>query len=793
MSIASEIARISKNVEDSLDAVATKGVTIPSGSTSDDLASLILQIQTGSGSVDLFYVTPEQYGAVGDGVTDDSQAVQDACDAGYAVFFASSKTYYLASTVTIDHDCHLFGGEGATIMTKTPTGGTAPNGIIVTGALKKATTMITDYTSNGDTANCGNKFTLSDMTGIAIGDVMVIEATDQYYNYARSYYYLGATLLVTDIYDGHIYTNINMPFDIVNTANVSVKVYSAPTAIVDNLTFVSDLNSVPSYEFLLSMRYCKCSDVNNCEFTQMANGLALYNCVNTKVSDVIMSKSKWDNSISGDGYGLRIDASTNTVVERMIATCAQHAITISGNLPAIDTYIRYCNLTAECRSPGLDTHESVYNLVVEDSTLGTLCLNSVATVNRCRIIGNRRVGNNSQPLPIYGSHIADRSKIRFSETVFEPGIYINALPSGAQDPIQPFDNVFGAIEIVNCTGGHFAFSPSTSSTILSNTIDHLLIDNWTNVLKIYHGSGNGVIKSLEIKNTTFGNRYFITDNNESHGIILDGIEQIVWNNAAPILSKSTINRTTMGECCIMPGGVPINVTSNNVSAKFRICGANVTPNVIDDYLVGLVTGNDGAAMARSVYTGSNVSLSMNGDGDLVYTQGANTSTYCIYPVGMYKCFYKSDVSISAILQNAGQTTGAKFTPYVAVIDGATGLIRRRNSGISVEATAQGAELTHTDVYAQAGDYVLPYIRCSTAYANAVTVIKDLKFTIISSFAPSVVNEDYMSVRRTGDGTLLSLPGVNNICCSEDTFTVKFEADMAYNPIWQLPSASGVNF
>ena len=50
MSIASEISRISQNVADSLDAVASKGVTVPSGSTSDDLAALILQIQTGAGS-----------------------------------------------------------------------------------------------------------------------------------------------------------------------------------------------------------------------------------------------------------------------------------------------------------------------------------------------------------------------------------------------------------------------------------------------------------------------------------------------------------------------------------------------------------------------------------------------------------------------------------------------------------------------------------------------------------------------------------------------------------------------
>lgn len=51
MSIATEIARISKNVSDSLDAVADKGVVVPVGSNSDDLPDLISQIVSGSGSV----------------------------------------------------------------------------------------------------------------------------------------------------------------------------------------------------------------------------------------------------------------------------------------------------------------------------------------------------------------------------------------------------------------------------------------------------------------------------------------------------------------------------------------------------------------------------------------------------------------------------------------------------------------------------------------------------------------------------------------------------------------------
>ena len=47
MSISSEITRISGNVSDALTAIANKGVTVPSGANSDDLATLIAQISGG--------------------------------------------------------------------------------------------------------------------------------------------------------------------------------------------------------------------------------------------------------------------------------------------------------------------------------------------------------------------------------------------------------------------------------------------------------------------------------------------------------------------------------------------------------------------------------------------------------------------------------------------------------------------------------------------------------------------------------------------------------------------------
>ena len=49
MSASSEITRLSGNVSAALTAIGAKGVTIPSGANSDDLATLIAQIEGGGG------------------------------------------------------------------------------------------------------------------------------------------------------------------------------------------------------------------------------------------------------------------------------------------------------------------------------------------------------------------------------------------------------------------------------------------------------------------------------------------------------------------------------------------------------------------------------------------------------------------------------------------------------------------------------------------------------------------------------------------------------------------------
>lgn len=75
--------------------------------TYDNLTSIISQGNAGARSV-------KDYGAVGNGVHDDTQAIQDAIDANDAVYFPSG-TYKITSEVTLHSNMYLYGdGQGAT-------------------------------------------------------------------------------------------------------------------------------------------------------------------------------------------------------------------------------------------------------------------------------------------------------------------------------------------------------------------------------------------------------------------------------------------------------------------------------------------------------------------------------------------------------------------------------------------------------------------------------------------------------------------------------------------------------
>ena len=139
---------------------------------------------------------------------------------------------------------------------------------------------------------------------------------------------------------------------------------------------------------------CKNSIVKNCNISEMDNGVLILNCVNTLVDCVTVSKSKNDNTLSGDSYGIAIYSSSETIVQRVEAICSQSCICLGGSITNLNNYIRNCNVASECRANGIGSHENCYNTVVEDCVLTNLNVLGTAEVRRCTFIKNNRIAGN---------------------------------------------------------------------------------------------------------------------------------------------------------------------------------------------------------------------------------------------------------------------------------------------------------------------------------------------------------------------------------------------------------------
>lgn len=718
------------------------------------------------------------YGAVGDGVTDDSNALWQAMRDNYDVYLESNKTYYLASTINIHHDVRLHGGENTVIKTKTPTGGVVNDALIFSGNLKTTTTLTSNYYYNSDTGdNALNKLTLTDMSQVEIGDIVVVQATDQYYSYARQYYYLGASLLVTDVYDGHLYTNINMPFDIENTANVAVYVYSAPKITVENINFVSDLDSgsAGAYKYCLTMIRCKMPEIRNCTFMDTNNGALLQQCVGATVENVRVAKVQRTNQ-SYDAYSVAIYSCTETTIHKLISTGGRSAINMSGTMPSINTYIKECDLYAEARSSGLGMHENVYNTIIEDCTIAGATLYGTIEINRCTFVESARIPEVSV-VSFRGSHNPEFAKIRIRDSKFPKGNGIGLVlrEPAPQQPRRTFDNIIGSVEIYNCEGGRIQYTPLITETILSNSINQIIIDGWKDCHEFHREPSTNKIKYLSVNNSTFTHPIWLNDH-RNHFADAD-ITFIRRKSNYPQVDIMSV-KDNHGSKYYMPPNFPITFSSEDTHAHYRVCGSNIASNRLEDNNVGTVGGGTGEALTRTPNSTFSNALSVDTNLNLVFTQPQVSTASAIYPYGMLYVKDRSVLKASVKIKNTGATAGAYFRLYICIIDADTGLIRYRGNGTGDQATAGGTVITHEREVTE-NSLVFVYLHCYSTTPLAQTTISEYVAKVLPfDMAGVLVFDSYVGTSRESNGVLYSISGENNIMTdSNSAVSISFVADL----------------
>lgn len=137
---------------------------------------------TGTGAVDRdIYarmqeeLSPLDFGAVGNGIADDTVALQNAINAGSNINLGdASRTYKISQTLDLSAGNKLIHGTGATIdMRAIPVVAAAKMGITAFGSLN-APVAVTGTTEGAQTIGCANT------SGIAAGDWVHITSNDSY-------------------------------------------------------------------------------------------------------------------------------------------------------------------------------------------------------------------------------------------------------------------------------------------------------------------------------------------------------------------------------------------------------------------------------------------------------------------------------------------------------------------------------------------------------------------------------------------------------------------------------------
>lgn len=274
-------------------------------------------------------VSVKDFGAVGDGTTDDTSAIQAALNSGSKHIFAPSGTYLLSNYILIPDGVSLSGG-GQDVTTFKAATSAAPSGD-VKGWISKIgsqPTAIANLASN--VSKGGRTLTFAAAHGLSAGDlVLIYNSTDSSFNSYRTVYRAGEYCEVLSITSSTVVELRNPLCDDYNAADVGV--YTCSGYINGNLSDFSITGNGYQASNDLLLQFCKGVNVHNVSTTGSNHSSAVVDKsygTDLKGMHCVM---QWDGVTDyGTFYGLSISNSQQVSIQGTFKS-RRHAITHGGN------------------------------------------------------------------------------------------------------------------------------------------------------------------------------------------------------------------------------------------------------------------------------------------------------------------------------------------------------------------------------------------------------------------------------------------------------------------------------
>lgn len=302
--------------------------------------------------------SPEYYGAVGDGIADDTLAWQNAIDSGQPIKAESSK--YLCGTLNVTRDAEIDCNNAEFIAKDT---------ILFNcyGSVEKET-VESSYTANQVNYRLSDNF-----TGIAH-----IYGVNNVFK-SRSYYKGGST---ESFSNGLLQARI--PVDIETPTVYELNTITVKISNIANVTFVDSTNAV-----IIKMQYVRDSVVENVNMTNLCYSVVqFWQCYKCTYKNSTFDIPQYGD-VSTNYYPVEILDTCYTKLLNLTGHCVGwHCATTGNHTLCRQTLVDNCTFSSDYAIPAYGDHENGIETTIKNSNLTSVGLGVLGSIENCTIKAN---------------------------------------------------------------------------------------------------------------------------------------------------------------------------------------------------------------------------------------------------------------------------------------------------------------------------------------------------------------------------------------------------------------------
>jgi len=485
--------------------------------------------------MDKAVISPLDYGAVGNGTTDDTSAIQSAISASYGKTLKfPSGTYKVTGNLTVSDSIRIELDTDAIIDYSSATAATAlgQKFVFAVAGSTGTTTTVTATVNMGDTS-----IEVTSSAGFSVGDFIEFDCDDIFIAGATSTLTRGHTAQIKTVPDStHITIAVECPFTY-TTNPVITKINMVDRFSLSGGKLIG--GGVGYGHNGIQLKYTNRAIVSGVEFDGFEDSaIDLRNSINGIVENNIVTDCTSSSTIGNTGYGTVLYSSRNCVVKNNIYYNCRHSISGGGSAPLSIYNLIDGNMSYDCgiNTQAYDCHEPCFWWTFSNNFAQGASGGIIVRGQYTKVVNNTFTDGSAKAIVV--------------RTYYDNAAGVNG-------------TVISGNIVSNKTSAGIYLDP-TQGPIKDTIIDNNVINSSTNESVLVEGSTN-----VQITNNIIGKVVGETDAS-TYGIRLN--PDATYATSKVNISGNTISGTTNS-------GIYIDTASNVFASNNNVDGASITGTI----------------------------------------------------------------------------------------------------------------------------------------------------------------------------------------------------------------------